>query len=290
LADQQGCLLTKGKINTAMRLAADVVGLVKDQSVRKMNAIWLEVTGCSGNIISLLNSENPVLYGMLTGMVNFTFNNTFMGVEGDLNFERFLETLDTEFILLVDGAVSANENGPYNIVANYKGKDITALEAIRMAGEKAKYVVAVGTCASYGAISAEMPNSSESKSVQDVLNRSVIRLPGCPCHPDWILGTLAHLIGYGIPELDCEGRPILFYGVTIHDTCKKRDLFDSGVFANKIGEVGCIFKLGCRGPITRADCARRKWIRHENRSIGDYAICIGCARSHFPDGMEPFIR
>jgi len=290
LTDQQGCLLSEVKNKTAKRLAEDVVGRVKDQSIKKMNVIWLEMTGCSGNIVSLLNSENPGLYCMLTDMVNFTFNNTFLAAEEDLSFEKFLETLDTEFILLVDGAVSTKEKERYNIVANDNGNGITALEALRMAGEKAKYVVTVGTCASYGEITAAKPNSSESKSVQDVLNRSVIRLPGCPCHPNWIIGTLAHLIGYGVPELDCEGKPLLFYGVTIHDTCKKRDLFDSGVFAKKIGEVGCIFKLGCTGPITRADCPRRKWIGYVNRPIGDYAICIGCARPHYPDGMEPFIR
>ena len=51
-----------------------------------MNAIWLEVTGCSGNIISLLNSENPGLYDILTDIVNFTFNNTLMGAEGEFCF------------------------------------------------------------------------------------------------------------------------------------------------------------------------------------------------------------
>jgi hydrogenase small subunit len=288
--NQQECPLTETKVCTARQIAQDVAEMVEKQSIRKINAIWLEVTGCSGNIISLLNSENPGLYDVLTSIINFTFNNTLMGAEGEFAFEKFLETLDTEFILLIDGAVSTKENGLYNIVANYKGKRITALEAIRMAGKKAKHVVAVGTCASYGGISAAKPNPSESKSVQQVLKRPVIKLPGCPCHPDWVVGTIAHLVGYGVPELDAEGRPILFYGVTIHDNCTRRGFFDKGIFAQRFGEEGCMFKLGCRGPLTRTDCPRRKWNGYVNWPIGDNTNCIGCAQPHFPDGMEPFVR
>jgi hydrogenase small subunit len=288
--NEQECPLTEVKINTARRFAEEAREMVKKQSTGKVNAIWLEVTGCSGNVISLLNSENPGLYDILTDIINFTFNNTLMGAEGEFAFEKFLETLDTEFILLVDGAVSTKENGLYNIVANYKGKVITALEAIKMAGEKARYVVAVGTCASYGGISAAKPNPSESKSVQEVLSRPVIRLPGCPCHPDWVVGTLAHLVNYGVPELDVEGRPLLFYGVTIHDNCTRRGFFDKGIFAQKFGEEGCMFKLGCRGPVTRVDCPRRKWNGYVNWPIGVNTNCIGCAQPHFPDGMAPFVR
>ncbi len=287
---QKQCPLTEVKGYTSRRLAEEAREMVKNQSTRKINAIWLEVTGCSGNIISLLNSENPGLYDVLTDIINFTFNNTLMGAEGEFAFEKFLETLDTEFILLIDGAVSTKDNGLYTIVANYKGKMITALEAIKMAGEKAKYVVAVGTCASYGGISAAKPNPSESKSVQEVLSRQVIRLPGCPCHPDWVVGTIAHLVGFGVPELDAEGRPLLFYGVTIHDNCTRRGFFEKGIFAQKFGEVGCMFKLGCRGPVTRTDCPRRKWNGYVNWPIGDNTNCIGCAQSHFPDGMAPFVR
>jgi hydrogenase small subunit len=288
--NKQECLLAEGKVFTARQLADEAREMIKNKSTRKINAIWLEVTGCSGNIISLLNSENPGLYDILTNIINFTFNNTLMGAEGEFAFEKFLETLDTEFILLVDGAVSTRENGLYTIVANYKGKMITALEAIKMAGEKAKYVVAVGTCASYGGISAAKPNPSESKSVQEVLSRQVIRLPGCPCHPDWVVGTIAHLVSYGVPELDADGRPLLFYGVTIHDSCTRRGFFDKGIFAQKFGEEGCMFKLGCRGPVTRTDCPRRKWNGYVNWPIGDNTNCIGCAQEHFPDGMAPFVR
>jgi len=237
-----------------------------------------------------MDGENPGLFYILTKLINLTYNNSIMGTEGEDAFEQFLKALDTEFILLVDGAVSTRENGLCTVIAKYKGKPITAMEAVKMAGEKAKYVLSVGACASYGGPSAARPNPSESMSVPEFLNRPVIRLPGCPCHPDWVIGTLSHLAAFGVPELDGDGRPVMFYGVTIHDRCQRRSFFYSGVFAKKFGDKECMFKLGCRGPVTKADCPTRKWNGYVNWPIGDNTNCIGCAQPYFPDGMEPFVR
>lgn len=288
--DYNKCYFYDEKNTTAKTLTEEVIGFVNNKRADKINAIWLEATGCSGNIISFLNGENPGILDILTKLINLKFNNTLMSTEGDKAFEQFLSTLNTEFILLVDGAVSTKDNGFYNIIANYKGKPVTALEAVTMAGKKAKYVIAVGTCACYGGISAASPNPSGSKSVKQILNREVVRVPGCPSHPDWVIGTLAHLVGFGMPELDEDDRPIMFYGVTIHDNCTRRGFFDKQIFAKKFGDEGCMFKLGCRGPVTKTDCPRRKWNGYVNWPVQDNTTCIGCAQPYFPDGMEPFIR
>ena len=290
MVEASDCPLFEEKKITARTLVTEAIETIKNDKDKRINAIWVEATGCSGNIISFLDGENPGILYNLTQLVNLKFNNTLMSAEGDFAFQQFLDTLNTEFVLLVDGAVSTKDNGFYNIIANYKGKPITALEAVKMAGEKAKYVVAVGTCASHGGISAAKPNPSESKSLQEVLDREVIKLPGCPSHPDWVIGTLAHLIAYGKPQLDNENRPLLFYGVTIHDNCTRRGFFDKKLFAKKLGDEECMFKLGCRGPVTKTDCPRRKWNGYVNWPVGDNTPCIGCAQKFFPDGMEPFVR
>ncbi len=288
---QQECPLTKGKFITARRITQEVLGKVKNQSIGRMNVIWLEANGCSGNIISFMNSDNPGLYQVLTEIVNLTYENSLMAAEGEPAFQQLIDTLDTDFILVVEGAVSLRDNGRYNIIAYYNGTEITAYEAIMMAGERARYMIAVGTCASYGGISAASPNPSGCVSLQQVFpDRQVIKVPGCPTHPDWVVGTLAYLVGFGVPELDEQGRPLLFYGVTVHDGCTRRGFFDTGFFATKFGEDGCFFQIGCRGPVTRADCPRRKWNSYVNWPVGDNTNCIGCAQESFPDGMEPFIR
>jgi hydrogenase small subunit len=147
---------------------------IENNSLKKINLIWLEACGCSGNIIALLDADNPDVPYFLTQMVNMTYNNSIMGAEGQRAFEEFLETLDTEFILVVEGAVTSRDNGFYNIVASYNGKPISGAEAITLAAGKAKYVLAVGTCAAYGGISAAKPNPSLSKSIPD-LTTQIIR-------------------------------------------------------------------------------------------------------------------
>lgn len=284
------CPILDSKDMTAKKIINLAIKEIRSSERKKLNLIWLEATGCSGNIISLLNAENPDVIYLLQEMVTLKYNNSLMAAEGEAAFRQFLDTLDTEFILVVEGAVSTKDNGLYNIIANYNGKRITAMEAVRMAGEKAKYIVAVGTCASYGGPSAAKPNPSGSVSVSEFLDKEVIRVPGCPSHPDWAIGTIASIIAFGKPSLDAQNRPIIFYGITIHDRCPRRSYFEKEIFATKLGDQECMFKLGCRGPVTRTDCPVRQWNGYVNWPIEDNTPCIGCAHERFPDGMEPFVR
>lgn len=284
------CPILDSKKNTAGKLIHFAIEEIKNTLENKINLIWLEATGCSGNIISLLNAENPDVIFLLQEMVTLKYNNSLMAAEGEVAFQQFIDTLETEFILVVEGAVATKDDGLYNVLARYQGKLITAMETVKMAGEKAKYVLAVGTCASFGGPSAAKPNPSQSLSVPQFLNRKVIRVPGCPSHPDWAIGTIANLIAFGEPELDAQNRPIIFYGITIHDRCPRRSYFDKGIFAAKLGDPECMFKLGCRGPVTRTDCPVRQWNGYVNWPIEDNTPCIGCAGERFPDGMEPFVR
>lgn len=283
------CPIFTLKDNTARR----IIKLSNEKLLsnpQKLNLIWLEATGCSGNIISLLNANNPDIIYFLKNMVNMTYNNSLMSADGEDAFQKFLDTLSTEFILVVEGAVSTKNNGLYTITARHNGKLVTAMDAVKMAAEKAKYIVAVGTCASFGGPSAANPNPSGSMSVSEFLNKSVIKVPGCPSHPDWVIGTISHLLAFGVPELDSIGRPIMFYGITIHDRCTRRSYFDNGDFAKKLGDKECMFKIGCRGPVTKTDCPIRQWNGYVNWPVEDNTPCIGCAQEHFPDGMEPFIK
>ncbi len=259
-------------------------------NVSKKNLVWLELTGCSGNIISLLDGNNPDFKYLITDMANLVYNNSLMTAEGEAAVMKLLDTVDTEFILAVEGAVATKNGGLYNIIGRYKGEALTALKAVKMLGERASHVIAVGACAVHGGVSAARPNLAECVDVQSVLNRKVIKLPGCPCHPDWFFGTLAHILLYGDIELDSKDRPLLFYSNLIHDLCSRRSFFNKGIFATKLGDSTCMFKIGCRGPVTRVDCPVRQWNGYVNWPIEDNTPCIGCAQFGFPDQMEPFIR
>lgn len=272
------------------RLTTNALNYVNNGLINKKNLVYLELNGCSGNIISLLNGQNPDFEYAFTSMVNILYSNSLMVSEGEKAIAKLMNALEGDYILAVEGAVALKNNGLYNIIGSWKGKPLTGLEAIKLLGEKASHILAVGACATHGGVSAAKPNPSESVGINKVLtNKKMIMLPGCPVHPDWFLGTLAHLLLYGEPDTDSLNRPLMFYSTLIHDRCPRRPFFDRGIFAEKLSDKTCLFKLGCRGPVTRTDCPTRQWNGHVNWPIGDDTPCIGCAQFGFPDAMAPFI-
>lgn len=256
----------------------------------KPSLVWLELNGCSGNIISLLNGSEPNIEYMITGMVNLVYDQSLIPCEGERAMDVLFGVLDREFILAVEGAVATKNNGNYQVIGKWRGKWITGLDTIRTLGERASHVIAVGACATHGGVSAGRPNPSECISVQTALGRKVINLPGCPCHPGWFLSTLEHLINYGEPELDEMGRPIFLYGITIHERCERRSYFDSGIFAADPGEPTCMIRVGCKGPVTPINCPILKWNDRVSWPVQANTPCIGCAQFGFPDRMEPFVQ
>lgn len=284
------CLNYSMRQRTALTLVNMAAKAASDNTIKKRNLIWMELTGCAGNIISLLDGANPDFKDMITRVSNLVFENSLMASQGEAAMEKLYSMKGKDYILAVEGAVSTKENGFYNTIGRYKGRSVTAYEAIKEFGEDAAYVIAVGTCASDGGISAARPNPGECVGIQNLLQRKVIKLLGCPCNPDWFMGTLSYITLFGEPELDEFNRPLMFYGTLIHDICPRRPYYEQGVFAEKLGEKTCMFRLGCRGPVTSTDCPTRKWNERVNWPIGDDSNCIGCAMFGFPDRMEPFVK
>ncbi len=283
------CKNIKIRLETASVLVNNAIEAINQNKIKKGNLIWLELTGCSGNIISLLDGSDPSFKKLATKMVNFIYDNSLMAAEGELAMDKLFGAIGSDFILAVEGAISTKDNGLYNVIGRWRGQPVTALDAIKALGEKASYVIAVGTCASSGGMSAARPNPAACVPVHSLLNRKVIRLPGCPCHPDWFLGTLGYILQFGEPALDGDNRPLMFYSTLIHNICPRRPFFNQGIFASQLGEETCMFRLGCRGPVTRVDCPIRQWNNHVNWPIGNNTPCIGCAMFGFPDKMEPFV-
>lgn len=289
MASKNTCPAYFSRLNNIKSLVNKARKAISSSVIEKKKMVWLELNGCSGNIISLLNGDNPEFEYLVSQMVDLVYNNTLEAKDGNDAMVKLFEELDNDYILAVEGAVTLKENGLFNIIGNYNGRNITGLEALQKLGEAAAHVIAVGACAVHGGVSAARPNPTECVGIQDVLTKKAIKLPGCPCHPDWFLGTLAYILLYGEPPLDSKDRPLMFYNITIHDRCPRRSYFDNGIFAEKLGDKTCMFKLGCRGPVTPIDCPIRRWNSRVNWPVGDDSPCIGCAQFGFPDAMEPFI-
>ncbi|MCX7781718.1 MAG: hydrogenase small subunit, partial [Negativicutes bacterium] len=196
-----------------------------------------------------------------------------------------------EYYLVVEGAVMTAYDGKVNYVYAKDGKRVTGLEALTAIAPKAKYIISVGDCACFGGPHAMHPNPGGAKPVTAVIkDKTIINIPGCPAHPDWMIGTFSHLMLYGMPELDAYNRPKMFFGKTIHELCHRRQQFEDGKFASFPGEDGCLYKVGCKGPVTYADCPVRQWNGYQSWPVENSTPCIGCASPNFPDGMMPFFK
>jgi len=273
-----------GLLDEAVRRAACPGGT-------RLPVIWIGTNCSCDNSISFMNTTAPDVWQVFSQIVDLYYSNAFMAADGEAA-RRILEWVSTahagRFVLVVEGAIPVKGGGRYTIVLRTLKQDLTALDVVTWLGERAGHVVALGTCGSFGGASAARPNVSGSLPVSEVLDRQVIKVSGCPVNPEWYVGTLAHLLLYGTPELDDVGRPAIFYARTVHRNCQRRSYFDDGDFADSLGSAKCMFSQGCVGPRTGSDCPYRLWINHVSYPIKVNTPCIGCTNPDFPDGSSPF--
>ncbi len=273
--------------------------------VKELPVIWLQGAACTGCTISLLNSASPTIKNLLIDQVipgihiNLRFHTTIMAGAGEPVIEVLEDTAEQkkgEYVLVVEGAIPTATDGIYGAIGERDGKPVEMQKRVEDLARKAMAVLAVGTCASFGGIPAAAPNPTGCKPVRQILEtkgitKPLINIPGCPPHPDWFVGTVASILLNGLPkaeDLDDNLRPLAFYGRLIHENCPRRAYFDEGKFAKKPGDEGCLYELGCKGPITYADCPLRRWNNGTNWVIGAGAPCNGCTQPEFPDQMSPF--
>lgn len=251
--------------------------------------IWLEANACSGDSISILNAVDPVLGQIICRLLSIRYWNALMPDEGEKAQDQLLATFEEgKYLLIVEGAISTAGSGKYTILFKSGDYLFTSAELIPWAAQKARYIIAVGTCAAFGGPSAARPNPSNSKGVWEVTPRPVVNVSGCPVNPDWLLATIVHLLLFGMPDVDRYQRPTFLYGQTIHAICQRRSYYETRAFAKSLGDPECMFSLGCMGPVTGADCAYRLWNNHLNWPVKASTPCIGCTKSGFPDKSTPF--
>ncbi|MDQ1331892.1 MAG: Hydrogenase small subunit [Thermodesulfobacteriota bacterium] len=256
------------------------------------SVVWLNGANCTGCTVSLANrfsSQAPTdIADLLVNTIDLAFHPNLMGAAGDLAVDNLIQATAGEFILAVDGGIPTAFGGNACMVWTENGKEVTALSAVRTLAPKAKAVLSIGSCASFGGIPAGNPNPTGIMSVRDASGRSTINIPGCPTHPDWIVWTVAQLLSGATLSLDSFGRPATLFGsetVNVHKRCPRKDAGETKTFGV---EGRCLKEIGCKGPRTQADCPVRKWNSGTNWCVGANAVCIGCTESGFPDKFSPF--
>lgn len=251
--------------------------------------LWLEGSACSGCSISFLNrisvTDKPATAAdVLLQTINLAYHPTLMGAAGDLAVAQVQKAYNAGgYILCVEGGVPTAFGGNTCIAWSTQGKDTTFLQAVQTYAARASQVICIGTCASFGGVSAAPPNPTGVKPVSAVTLKNTINIPGCPAHPDWIVWAIASLLTNSVGALDCSNRPVALYGNPLHNTCPRLSAFAASQFATAYGQDNlCLNKIGCRGPQTQSTCPSTGWNNMANWCVDANATCLGCTSPGFP--------
>jgi F420-nonreducing hydrogenase I len=303
--------------SSAPQVAAAVTGSNK-------KILWLRGTGCGGCTASFLNGGNPdVLAAIESISVELAYHEGLMAQQGisidGLAFyaDKFDSIIRMDniinaggYVLVVEGAIPNGPDGTgrYSTIPRTipggRGEiiDTPLKDVLKDAADNADAIVAAGTCAAFGGISAAAGSVTDARGVAFTgssrfkgilgelgVKRDVINVPGCPMHPDWLLLTLADVVtGADIPTDDYR-RPVAFFPQDpIHTSCSRRGYYDVARRDGGFAEGHCLYDRGCKGPIAYADCPVRRWNGGTNMCTQAGSPCIACVEPGFPDAFSPF--
>ncbi|HSM92407.1 MAG TPA: hydrogenase small subunit [Anaeromyxobacteraceae bacterium] len=253
-------------------------------SGRKPSVIWLHYQECTGCSESLLRSSAPDVAELILDLVSLDYHETLFAASGkqiEAALEKAMEENKGKYVLVVEGAIPLKDDGIYCYVGGKK-----AVDTLKRVAADAAAVVAIGSCASWGGIPSSYPNPTQAVGAPEVLKgsgKAVVTLPGCPANPYNLLGTVLQYATFKtLPKLDERGRPLFAYGRVIHEDCQRRPHFDAGRFAQVFGDEGhrngyCLYKLGCKGPQTHANCSLLDYCEVPGAwPVGIGHPCVGC--------------
>ena len=259
---------------------------------------WLQSGGCSGDTLSILNMDDPDLFSQFQQMGIEVLWHPSLSIlspkEQDQQIDDILNDRIHMDFFCMEGNVAMGPDGT-GMFDTYRGKPKKDL--IQALAEKADYVLAIGTCATFGGMGSHEEDDMGGVGLQfhhndkggfigsdfrSKKNLPVINLSGCPIHPKALELTL-NLVVRDLPvELDELNRPKAYYGIAAHNGCTRNVSHEFKLEDTKFGEDGCLFfNLGCKGPTTRASCNRYLWNEQSSKTRAGVP-CFGCTRPDFP--------
>ncbi len=264
------------------------------ETKKRIPVIWEHFQECTGCSESFIRSSHPLVGNLVLDNISLDYTDTLMAASGH-NAEQAKHASMKEnygnYILVVEGAVPTKDDGVYCAIAGR-----SAIEILKESAAGALAIMTFGTCSSYGGVQAAAPNPTGSVPVDKIIkDKPIIKIPGCPPIAEVMTGVIVHYLTFGrLPELDAQGRPKAFYGKRIHDSCYRRPFFDAGLYApafdsEEAKKGHCLYKLGCRGPVTYNSCSTMEWNGGVSFPIKSGNPCIGCSESGFWDN-GPFVE
>lgn len=260
----------------------------------RLPVVWFHFQECTCCSESFIRSSHPIVSDIVLDKISLDYSETLQAAAGKQAEEALHQTMEKhkgQYLMLVEGSVPTEADGVYCCIGGR-----TALDIVNEAAKDARAVVAWGSCASHGCIQSARPNPTGATPVHKVVSgKPIINVPGCPPIAEVMAGTVVHLLAFDrIPELDGLGRPKAFYSRRVHDTCYRRPNYDAGLFVETFDDENakrgyCLYKMGCRGPVTYNACGVMRWNNGVSYPIQSGHGCIGCSEASFWDN-GPFYR
>lgn len=252
------------------------------ETAQRPSVIWLHFQECTGCSESLLRAEHPTIDKLILDVISLDYHETLFAAAGHQAEDARKAAMKAhkgKYVLVVEGAIPVKDKGIYCKVGGQ-----TAVDMLKECAADAAAVIAIGSCAAWGGMPATDPNPTGASSVAEVLGKSVVTIPGCPPSPYNFLATVLHFLTFkSLPAVDQLGRPLFAYSRLIHEHCERRAHFDAGRFAIEFGDEGhrkgyCLYKLGCKGPETYANCPTIGFndLGEVSWPVGCGHPCIGC--------------
>ena len=212
----------------------------------KLTLLWLQSGGCGGCSMSLLGAEAPDLFSALDLARIEVLSHPSLSEAGGVSFGDLLSRIRAREqpldILCLEGAAlrGPRGSGRFHILA---GSETPMAQIVAEMARAARYVIAIGSCAAYGGITAAGDNVTEACGLAfegrepggllgaDFRSRSglpVINISGCPVHPGWVTETLVQLSLGQFPasDLDEFGRPRFFAEHLVHHGCPRNEYYE----------------------------------------------------------------
>lgn len=280
--------------------------MIRDQPAR--NLLWLQSGGCGGCSLSLIGAESPGLFDSLSAAgINLLWHPAISELGGAGLIALFNDLLNRDIpldILCLEGAVI---NGPNNTGAFHKlaGSDRPMRDWINDLAQIAHHVIAAGSCAAFGGVTAGGGNPSEATGLQyygpkqggalgsgfhSKSGLPVINIAGCPIHPNWVTETLMSIAMNDVAKSDLDdlNRPRSYADHLVHHACPRNEYYEFKASAEKPSDLGCMMEhLGCLGTQAHADCNLRLWNGEGSCLRGGYA-CINCTAPGFEEPGHAF--
>lgn len=267
-------------------------GFMKLSASDRPLVAFIQGQSCTACTISLT-------YGNESDFIDFITNLIRLQVHPNLSFsqgESYLNILNGVssaggHVLVVEGSI------PSRMKKACMLGEHTLYDELKKHMENAFAVIASGTCSCFGGIPASGDNETGAISVeaymkQNGINKPLIKLPGCPVHPDRFMGTVAYIIATGkLPPMR-DGIPTQYYGELIHNECSRFQYFSQDIYLENFDKdkKSCLLKRGCRGTITRADCPARRWNGGVSMCVESNTPCIGCVHKDWPFNSDIYIE